>query len=303
VKARSGEVLGGLFFGHEDAGVFDEPAERTMAAMAALAAVALENSRLHETAQRELAASRRAYQERDTVARVLQESLLPPRLPDVPELELAARYAPGEGVVGGDFYDVFPVREGCWGAALGDVQGKDARAAAMTSIIRHTLRTTALHRSGPADALGFVNQVVLQEQDSEDPRFASLIYALLEPGRDGLRVRLASAGHPPALVLRSAGTVEEIRARGTLLGIAEDPPIDDAEAVLAPGDTLVLYTDGLTEARSGGRLLGEGPVHELLAAHPGAPVAELVDRLDALAEAFSGGRRRDDLALLLARVA
>jgi serine phosphatase RsbU (regulator of sigma subunit) len=302
VMARSGEVLGGLFFGHAETGVFGEQAERNIAAMASLAAVAIENARLHETAQRELAASRRAYRERDEVARVLQESLLPARLPDIPGVELAALYSPGEGVVGGDFYDVFVVGDGVWGAAIGDVQGKDARAAAMTSVVRHTLRTTALREAGPGTALGFVNEIVRQDQDAEDPRFATAAFALLERVADGLRVRLAGAGHPPALVVRREGAVEATRSTGPLLGVSPGTDLGDDELLLTPGDTLVLYTDGLTEARSAEGLLGDGPVRELLAAAAAAPPHELAERLDALAEEFSGGRRRDDLALLVLRV-
>ena len=302
VKSREGEVLGGLFFGHEDVGVFGEDAERVVVAVAALAAVAVENARLHDAARRELEASRRAYRERDAVARVLQESLLPPRLPDVPGLELAARYTPGEGMAGGDFYDVFAIRDGLFGAAIGDVQGKDARAAAMTSVVRHTLRSSA-QREGPSDALRFVNQIVLQEQESTDPRFSSAVFALLEVREGGVHVCLASAGHPPALILRASGDVEECHAPGTLLGITPDPAFADAQALLGPGDALVLYTDGLIEARSAGiGMLGETRVRELLAERAGATAEDLATLLADLAASYSAVRRRDDLALLVARV-
>jgi serine phosphatase RsbU (regulator of sigma subunit) len=296
VSSRAGEVLGGLFFGHEDAGVFTEDVERSVVAVAALAAVAIENSRLHDMARRELDASRRAYRERDSVARVLQESLLPPRLPSIEGLELAARYVPGAGMVGGDFY------EEVHGIAIGDVQGKDARAAAMTSLVRHTLRSTALQRETPGDTLAFVNQIVLQEQEAGDPRFSSAAFALLRREGRGWAVRLASAGHPPALILRAAGGVEECHAPGTLLGITSEPEIPDATATLAPGDALVLYTDGLTEARSRDGLLGEERVREGLAALAGASAAGIVNGLEELVAAHSGETRRDDIAMLVVRV-
>jgi len=120
VKSRDGEVLGGLFFGHERTGVFDEDAERLVTAVSALAALAIENARLHDAARRELEASRQAYEERDHVARVLQESLLPPRLPEIEGLELAARYVPGEGMVGGDFYEIFAIGD-AFGAAIAKI--------------------------------------------------------------------------------------------------------------------------------------------------------------------------------------
>ena len=187
VKARDGEVLGGLFFGHERTGVFDEDAERQVVAVSALAAVAIENARLHDAARSELEASRRAYLERDRVARVLQESLLPPRLPEIEGLDLAARYAPGDGVVGGDFYDVFEIGGDAFGATIGDVQGKDARAAGMTNVVRHSLRSTA-QTHDPAAALQIVNRIVLQEQEPSDPRFSSATLARLERDGDGFRI-------------------------------------------------------------------------------------------------------------------
>jgi serine phosphatase RsbU (regulator of sigma subunit) len=302
VKSRGGEVLGGLFFGHGGTGRFSEDVERSVVAVAALAAIAVENSRLHDTARRELDASRRAYRERDSVARVLQESLLPPRLPAIDGLDLAARYIPGAGMVGGDFYDLFPIRDGVHGVAIGDVQGKDARAAAMTSVLRHTLRSAALQHEAPSDALAFVNQIVLQEQEPGDPRFASAAYAQLHRTDGGFDVRLASAGHPPVLVVRGTGVVEECHAPGTLLGIEEDPELLDATATLAPGDALVLYTDGLTEARSGNELLGEERVCAHLAGLAGAGAAAIVTGLEELVAGHSDARRRDDIALLVARV-
>jgi serine phosphatase RsbU (regulator of sigma subunit) len=300
VKARDGEVLGGLFFGHEAAAVFDEDAERLVIAVSALAALAIENARLHDAARRELDSSRRAYLERDHVACVLQESLLPPSLPEIAGLELAARYVPGEGMVGGDFYDVFAIGGDTYGAAIGDVQGKDARAAAMTSVVRHSLRSTAQTHE-PSAALALVNQIVLQEQEPADPRFTSAALARLEREGDGIRVRISSAGHPPALVLRSDGRVEECHESGTLLGISDEPDLASAETVLAPGDALVLYTDGLIEARSADGILGEERVHAVLADQAGASADALADALDELAASFSV-RRRDDLALLVARV-
>jgi sigma-B regulation protein RsbU (phosphoserine phosphatase) len=158
------------------------------------------------------------------VARVLQESLLPPRLPETEGLDLATRYAPGEGMVGGDFYDVFEIGRGAYGAAIGDVQGKDARAAGMTNVVRHSLRSSAQTRD-PGAALAIVNRIVLQEQEPSDPRFSSATLARLDRDGDGFALRLSSAGHPPSLVVRAAGTVEECHAPGTLLGITDEPEL------------------------------------------------------------------------------
>ena len=304
VKSRAGEVLGGLFFGHGETARFTEDVEHSVVAIAGLAAIAIENSRLVDTARRELDASRRAYRERDSVARVLQSSLLPPRLPAIDGLDLAARYIPGSGMVGGDFYDVFQIRDGLHGLAIGDVQGKDVRAAAMTSVVRHTLRSTAMQRGGPGDTLAWVNQIVLQEQEPSDPRFASAAFARIESADGQFEVCLASAGHPPALVARADGHVEECHAPGTLLGISATPELADATTSLSHGDALVLYTDGLTEARSRAGVLGEERVHEqlsaLAAARAGA--AAIVTGLEQLVAGYSDERRRDDIALLVVRV-
>ena len=303
VKSRAGEVLGGLFFGHEETGVFTEDAEHSVDAVAKLAAIAIENTRLHDTARRQLDASRQAFRERDSVARVLQESLLPPRLPAIEGLDLAARYLPGAGMVGGDFYDVFPLQEANYGIAIGDVQGKDARAAAMTSVVRHTLRFAALQHADVTGTLNVVNQVVLQEQEPADPRFASATFARLRRKGAGVQVSLCSAGHPPALIARAGGGVEECHAPGTLLGITEAPELADATALLGPGDALVLYTDGLTEARSReDGLLGEERVRRRLAGHGGEPAAGIVTALESLVAGHSDRHRRDDIALLVARV-
>ena len=302
VKARDGEVLGGLFFGHSDTGVFGAEDERLVVGVAALAALAIENARLHEAAQRELDTSRRAYLERDQVARVLQESLLPNRLPPVAGLDIAARYVPGGGVVGGDFYDLFPLSDGAWYAAIGDVQGKDARAAARTSLVRHAVRLAAVHSDGPAEAMRVVNGAALQEQDADEHRFSTLLLAELVPDADGVAVRMASGGHPPALVLRAAGEVEEVDCRGTLLGVVEDPDVKECRLRLGRGDALVLYTDGLTEARHDGEILGEPAVRERLSRLADRDAAGIAHGLEAAALEWAPDARADDVALLVVRV-
>ena len=139
----------------------------------------------------------------------------------------------------------------------------------MTNVVRHSLRSTA-QTHDPAAALAIVNRIVLQEQEPSDPRFSSATLARLERDGDGFRVQVSSAGHPPALVVRAAGAVEECHAPGTLLGITEDPELGAAGTRLGPGDALVLYTDGLIEARSAGiGILGEERVRELLARQAG----------------------------------
>ena len=302
VLARNGEVLGGLFFGHQRVGVFDAESERLVTALAALAALAIENTRLHDAAQLELEASRRAYEERDQVARVLQESLLPPRLPVIEGLEVAGRYSPGEGIVGGDFYDLFPTGDDAWCAAIGDVQGKGARAAARSSLVRHAVRLAAVESSGPAEMLQVVNRAVLADQDPDDHRFSTLQVARVMPRPGRVDMRIGSGGHPPAMVVRADGSVEEVDGRGTLLGVVEEFDAAETVVVLSPGDAVVFFTDGLTEARCGAEVFGEGRAGEALAKLSGASAAEIAEALEAASDAFGDGRRRDDLALLVLKM-
>jgi serine phosphatase RsbU (regulator of sigma subunit) len=227
------------------------------------------------------------YARERVIAQTLQGSLLPPSLPEIPGLELAARFnAAGDGIeVGGDFYDVFRAGEDEWCMVIGDVCGKGPEAAALTALTRYTIRAGALHERHPSRVLGLLNEAMLEQR--HDGRFATVLYLRLIVGPGGrVRVVAASGGHPLPLLLRADGRVDAVGAGGTLLGVIENPVLPDAEVVLDPGDTLVLYTDGVIEVRSGGKeifgaeeltsLLGTSKGLDpdaLLGAHraPGAP--------------------------------
>jgi phosphoserine phosphatase RsbU/P len=195
-----------------------------------------------------------ADRERDEVRRLataLQRSLLPPVLPAVAGLEIAAHYhAASPDEVSGDFYDLFPLPGERWGIVLGDVCGKGAGAAALTSLARYTVRATAVHDSDPAAVLRTLDAVIKQEHDDVDARFCTVVAGRLTPGGSGYRVELASGGHPPALLLRADGTADYLHTPGgQLVGLLPDPQFVAATVDLGPGDTLLLYTDGLTEMR------------------------------------------------------
>ncbi|MGW6642237.1 PP2C family protein-serine/threonine phosphatase [Streptomyces iakyrus] len=236
---------------------------------------------------------------------VLQRSLVPDSLPEVPGLETAVHYhtaAPDQ--LGGDFYDLFPVAGDRWAFFLGDVCGKGPEAASLTSLIRYTLRAAAHHDPDPASALTTLNAVLHERYTGDgDPRYCTCIVGIVEPGGDRgpTAVRLASGGHPPALVLRADGRAEFLTTPGGLLiGVVPGAPIGTAETVLGPGDTVLLYTDGLTEARTGtGRddLYGEDALHAFAGDHaPGTP-HEVITALTGLLESFGDGLD-DDTALL-----
>ncbi|MFD3731278.1 PP2C family protein-serine/threonine phosphatase [Streptomyces sp. NPDC058632] len=203
-----------------------------------------------------LRARKEADQERDRLkllAATLQKTLLPPTLASVPGLDVAAHYhIASVDEVGGDFYDLFPLAAGTWGLFLGDVCGKGATAAAITSLARYTLRAAAVYNPDPAAVLANLNTVLNHEHNGHDPRFCTVVFGLLTPETDrgGFRVTLASGGHPPALLMRADGTADFLPTPGgQLIGVLPDADIATTTVHLAPGDTLLLHTDGLTEAR------------------------------------------------------
>jgi PAS domain S-box-containing protein len=246
----------------------------------------------------------RLYGERAQVARTLQRSLLPPVLPHVPGIELAARYlAAGEGnEVGGDFYDCFPTGDGDWALVIGDVCGKGAEAAAVTALARYTVRASAtLHSDRPQVVLEDLNEAIRRE--GGDSRFCTVLYIALSPRADGIKARVAAGGHPLPLLLRADGKVETVGRPGTLLGILPDPEIHTTEAFLAPGDTLVLYTDGVTEISPLDDRFGPEILADFVAGHAGSEPSAMARRIEERVLEIGGGSARDDVAVVVLRVA
>ncbi|MGP4029846.1 PP2C family protein-serine/threonine phosphatase [Actinomadura sp. 3N407] len=202
-----------------------------------------------EQAHTEAEHERRRLQE---LVATLQQTLLPPELPAVPGLEVAAHYhIASVDRVGGDFYDLFALPGVRWGFFLGDVCGKGTGAAAMTSLTRYTLRAAALYDTDPREVLGTLNTAVHSQYHGDDPRYCTAIYGTLEPQSDGFTATLASGGHPAALLIGADGTARYQHTPGGLLvGIMDGAPFTATTIPLRPGDTLALYTDGLTEAHT-----------------------------------------------------
>jgi PAS domain S-box-containing protein len=245
----------------------------------------------------------RLLSESSYVARVLQNSLMPPSLPDIPGIELAARYvAFGSGMeVGGDFYDVFSAGRGAWVIALGDVCGRGPEAAVVTGSIRHTLRSAALEVRQPGRLLAVANEVLLTD-GSDVHLFATLLCAILRPQVRGARIALANAGHPPPIVVRADGRVELPRNGDTIIGVFENAQWSSRSLVLNDGDILVAYTDGLTDARRDGEFFGEERLAEVVRDARERPVEEIADRVIEAVRAFAGQQPSDDLALIALRV-
>ncbi|MFI2765498.1 SpoIIE family protein phosphatase [Streptomyces echinatus] len=255
-----------------------------------------------EEARKQAEADRARLQ--DALA-VLQQSLLPDTLPQVPGVETSAYYhTASPDRLGGDFYDVFPVDGKRFAFFLGDVCGKGPEAAALTSLTRYTLRAAALHDPEPVSALTTLNKVLHERYSgSGDPRYCTAVFGTLEagPAPGQTTVRLASGGHPPALVLRADGTADYLPTPGGLLvGVLPEARFTTAATVLSPGDTLLLYTDGLTEARTGKdrtSLYGDDGLLAFATSHAGTPPHAVVQALTGLLDSFGDGLD-DDTALL-----
>jgi PAS domain S-box-containing protein len=283
LKSR-GEVIGAVAFiasasprrfGPNDLDVAVELAYR--------AGMALDNGRL--------------YRERDTIARTLQESLLPPELPTIPAIDVAAAYLPGEGEVGGDFYDVFQTGVSTWAVVIGDVCGKGAEAAAVMAQARYTVRAAAMRERGPAGILRTVNEALLR---AGRQRFLTAAHLQLRLGA-AVRARVSLGGHPPPLLLRSDGTIGEIGVPGTLLGVFPGPELYEETQTLEPGDAIVLFTDGVPDER--GSNGGPDPrFRGLLRERAGRTAAEIVDAVRSMVLDRTAESPADDAAVVVVRV-
>jgi PAS domain S-box-containing protein len=240
----------------------------------------------------------RLYTERTAIAHTLQAELLPSSLPDIPGVRLAVRYrAAGElNEVGGDFYDVFARRDGRWAFEIGDVSGKGAEAAAVTALARHTVRTASLQPASVSDLLGTLNDALLVQRAGSE--FCTVCLGELSLSGDRGSLTVALGGHPPALVLRASGEVEALGEAGTLLGVFSDPDLREVTTELGPGDTVLLYTDGVTEAGPTSAEIGDEGLALLLAGLHGLAPDAIVDAVEQAAVDVQDGKPRDDIALV-----
>ncbi len=283
-------TLGALTFATGPSGRrFDERDVEVAHELARRCATAIDNNRL--------------YSERSYIARTLQEGLLPLELADIPGVEVAVRFrhSGDGGEVGGDFYDLFETGTCGWTVVMGDVCGKGPDAAAVTALARYTLRTAALRHRLPSRSLLLLNEALLRQRS--DRRFCTVAYAYLEKVDGGARVGFASGGHPLPLLLHADGSVEAIGAPGTLLGVVPDPSLEDRSLTLARGDALVFFTDGVIEPRGVGEPLDEARLASLVAACAGREADAIAAEIERAALGSHGGRPRDDIAVLVLRVA
>jgi serine phosphatase RsbU (regulator of sigma subunit)/PAS domain-containing protein len=291
LQAR-GELFGALTLVMAESGrVIDEHDRGFAEDFATHAALAVANARLY-AAQYDL-------------AETLQASLLPIKLPDIPGLEVATRFRPaGRGTeVGGDFFDLWQIGdEGAFGVAVGDVCGKGAAAAALTALARHTVRTASiwLPEHGPDDVLFALNDAIIKRAGRG--RFCTVAHGFGRPVAEGFEVAVACGGHPLPFVARAGGAVEQPGTPGTLLGVYEDIESPVHLTLLEPGDTLIMWTDGVSERRGGGELFGEDRLRDIIAANAARPPGVMADAIEAAVLGFAETDPQDDIALLVARV-
>lgn len=235
------------------------------------------------------------------LADALQRALLPPRLPDIAGIDLAARFRPaGHAEVGGDFFDVFPLSRRAWGIVVGDVCGKGPSAAAITTAARYAARAAAIEHPEPAQVLGLVNEALLLDDEDDGMRFCTMVYGRLRAQRDGFQLTVASGGHPLPLLRRRNGRVEALGSHGTAVGLVRDVDLVDRRVRLVPGDAVVFFTDGLTELRLGKELFGSDGVAAALAGAEGS-AEDIADAIDA-AVSDTGGHQGDDIAIVVLAV-
>ena len=281
--------LGVIVIGRPREGAVAREAVELAADLTRRVALALDNARL--------------YSEQQQTNNALQRSLLPPELPDIPGVDLAAGYeAAGEGnEVGGDFYDVFEVAAGRWRFAIGDVCGKGPEAAAVTGLTRHALRILAREGHDVPTVLERLNALIVDEGSRAS--FVTLIHGELIPGSGGAAtVSLVCAGHPPPLMLRSTGDVETVAESQPLLGVLDGVTFSRSIVRMAPRDVLLCVTDGVTERRSSGRLLDDHDgLRDLLGECSGLNAGSIVARIQRAVRDFGSGPPTDDVALLVFR--
>jgi PAS domain S-box-containing protein len=287
-----GRILGALTlvsthprrrYGETDVAIAEEIARR--------ASVRIDNARL--------------YQERDRIAHALQQGLLPRRLPDVPMVDLAARYFPaGETVeAGGDFYDAYAAGAGTWDVVIGDVCGKGPEAAAVMGLARSTLRALARSQRAPKRLLQALNAELLEQV--EETRFVTVAYARLQPDPDAgsIEVRLCLGGHPPALLVAADGAVTAVGHPGTLLGMFSDIRLREERIQLHPGQTLLLYTDGLSDESGSLAAMTDPDLRRFLADNRALTAEQIAQQLEAEVRSHPRSALRDDVAFLVLRVA
>lgn len=288
----AGRTVEGLLLARREEAPFSDDTVRFLRLIADHASLAVEKARLHQEAL-----ERQRLEEEISVARHIQQSFLPPSLPDEPGWEFAARYRAARQV-GGDFYDAFRLPDGRLGLMIADVMGKGVPAALFMAMARTTLRSTALSGRDPAAALVRANELILNDSSAE--HFLSAFYAAVDP-ESGL-LEYALAGHNRPLLVGPDGKAQELRGRGRILGAFDEVPIEHRQVQLEPDEILLMFTDGVTEAQNAeSELFGLERLRRA-AASSAESAQQVLEALLAAVSDFQADRAQgDDITLLAAR--
>ena len=240
-----------------------------VATLSDLAALVMDELQLRLSARRTVSLEAELRRSAEEIAATLQKSLLPPQLPTIAGLDIAARYHVADNEqVGGDFYDVIATFDGC-AVVVGDAVGKGTKAASLTGTARWALRTVTMAPWSPDQALSRLNRVLVEAHHRPD-RYLTLAMAKAEPSGDGVDLSLAVGGHPHPLLLRRDGTVEALGHTGPVVGWRPDVEFP-ASATRRPGEVMVMFTDGLLEAVAGRGETEDVTLRRLLAPLAGRP--------------------------------
>jgi sigma-B regulation protein RsbU (phosphoserine phosphatase) len=261
-----------------------------------------EDETLLEILQREIEEARASkrrdarHQREFEEARLIQRGLLPTSMPQVPGLEIASSWRPANGV-GGDCFDAMPFGTGAVGLSIADVAGKGVPAALLMSNLQAAVRAFAQDAASPATVCASVNRLLCRNMASG--RFVTFCYARIDVA--GRKVAYANAGHNPPMLVHAGGAIDFLSPGGTVLGVFPESAYELGDFPLAPGDRLVLYTDGITEARDGaGEELGEQGLSDIALRHRALPAEQMLAEMLREIEAFNRGVYEDDATLIVA---
>jgi sigma-B regulation protein RsbU (phosphoserine phosphatase) len=261
---------------------------------------AIVNASERRAYERELLAAKQlaeaAEARASALSRTLQQTLIPPALPEIPGLDVAAVYRPAGETLGGDFYDVFQIGTDDWAVAIGDVSGKGPEAAVVTALVRHTLRAATVGHPQPSRALAMLNEVLRR---SGATRQCTVALLRLRRAAGEWTATLSCAGHPLPLLLR-AGALARIGRPGSMAAVFAEPRLFDTTIRLNPGDAILLYTDGITEGRQGEAFYGDERLEHSFVRHLGTASA-MSEGVVADVLGFQGGVARDDIATVVIR--
>jgi len=245
-----------------------------------------------------LTTARGALDRENAIARQIQQSLLPSSLPRLAGIDIATVYRPAT-VLSGDFFDILPTHDGRLVVSIADVSGKGPGPALLMASLQAAMRALVATDAAPAELCRELNAFVVDRGLSS--RFVTFFTCRIDPSRS--RLTFCNAGHNPPLLMTGDGGARSLTTTGIVLGIVKSPCYRNVEVPISTGDTLVLYTDGLTEATDrAGREFGESRVLDVLGAHRGAAAAELQETLITEVERFSRGRFQDDVTLVVVRL-